>query len=115
MSRKKTGLNGELKVRLTSAEKDVLRRTALKVGVHMSVWCRSAIVDALTNEQQRRDDLIAYQKQLSLLTDHVLRIRALVNASIVHAHSDDMAAEISRTADALQSQLMGVEMTNADG
>jgi hypothetical protein len=114
MSVKKTGLNGELKVRLTSAEKDVLRRTALKTGVHMSVWCRSAIVDALTNEQQRRDDLMAYQKQLSLLTDHILRVRALINASIVHAHSEHVVAEISRTADALQSQLMGLETSDAE-
>jgi hypothetical protein len=79
--------------------------------VDMSVWCRSAIVDALNNAQKHRDDLLAYQQQLSLMTDHIIRVRALLNADIASRYPDEGAA-VAQAADALQARLTGMEMAD---
>jgi hypothetical protein len=113
MSTRKTALNADVKVRLTAAEKDVLRRTAARMRVDMSVWCRSAIVDALNNADRHRDDLLVYQQQLSLMTEHILRVRALLNADLVLRCADG-GEQVAALANQLQSQWTGIGTDNDD-
>ncbi len=108
MSRKKVGLSAELKFRMTDAEKDLLRRAAVRNGVDMSVYCRSVLVDHLINDPTQREQLVAFQQTVVSFMDHVLRTRALVNADLQHRYSDHDLATVVAMADDLQAAWTGV-------
>jgi hypothetical protein len=118
VSQRKDALNRDIKVRLTAVEKDLLRREAARMKVDMSVYCRSVIVDALTRSEQAQNDALMFQRQVLELLEHVIRIRALVNADLIARYPEEDAGgrggqermkldDIIRLADDLQSRLDG--------
>lgn len=108
MTIKKTGLDADLKVRFTKAEKDQLRRVALRRGVDMSVLCRSVIVDYLTSSPEQREQIIAIERSLVDIMEHVIRTRSLVNADLLARYPDGPARrDVVAVADELQMTWTG--------
>ena len=114
MSRKKTGLSSDIKVRLTEGEKDLLRRTSVRRGVDMSVLCRSVLVDFLTNDPTQREQMVAFEQTIVHMMAHVVRTRALLNADLQTRYRDDALDQVVAVADSLELALTGVAVNDDD-